>query len=152
MITFREQFRGKRCPCRRKRRTTIVVTLNFNMHALFELLYLLCQSNTLVRDKVCSHGIALHGGPEQIKCLCLNNAKFGEDCDVRFLFNAHCCGLAVTRPSNIRHKRSSEKDSNCSSGVSLSTHHGNMLQINIVCLTSLWILHHVGRTTSPVTF
>ena len=30
--------------------------------------------------------------------------------------------------------------------MSLGTHHGNMLQINIVCLTSLWVLHHVGRT------
>ena len=50
------------------------------------------------------------------------------------------------------HKRSSGKESNCSSGVSLGTHHGNMLQINIVCLTRLWFLHHVGRTTSPVTF
>ena len=52
----------------------------------------------------------------------------------------------------MMHKRSSGKETNCSSGVSLGTRHGNMLQINIVCLTSLWILHHVGRTTSPVTF
>ena len=47
-----------------------------------------------------------------------------------FLFNALCCGLAVTRPSNIRHKRSSGKESNCSIEVSLGTDHGNMLQIN----------------------
>ena len=53
-----------------KKTNDIVLTLNFNMHALFELLYLLYQSNTLVRDMVCSHGIALHGSPEQIKCLC----------------------------------------------------------------------------------
>ena len=50
------------------------------------------------------------------------------------------------------HKRRSGKERNCSSGVSLGTHHCNMLQINIVYLTSLWILHPVGRTTSPVTF
>ena len=60
--------------------------------------------------------------------------------------------LAVTRPSNIRPKISSRKESNCSSGVSLGTRHGNKLQINIVCLNSLWKLHYVGRTTSPVIF
>ena len=41
-----------------KKANNIVVTLNFNMHALFGLLYLLCQSYTLERDMVCSHGIA----------------------------------------------------------------------------------------------
>ena len=39
-------------------------TLNFNMHALFGLLYLLCQSYTLKRDMVCSDGITLHGSLE----------------------------------------------------------------------------------------
>ena len=33
-------------------------SLNFNMHALFGLLYLLCQSYTLERDMVCSDGIS----------------------------------------------------------------------------------------------
>ena len=53
-----------------KKANNIVVTLNFNIHALFGLLYLLCQSNTLVRDMVCSHGIACHGSLKQIKCPC----------------------------------------------------------------------------------
>ena len=34
----------------------------------------------------------------------------------------------------------------------LGTHHDNMLQIDIMCLNSLWILNHVGRTTSRVIF
>ena len=40
------------------KKTNIIFTLNFNMHALFGLLYLLCQSNTLERGMVCSDGIA----------------------------------------------------------------------------------------------